>query len=101
MIIITSEVIVKPEHWEEALEVADRHVKASRLESGCISHRYLVSPELENCLFFYEEWQDRAAIDAHFEQPYSLEVSSKLGKWASNKVKINFHTIGDQHQSAI
>ena len=93
MIIITSEVIIKEERWAQALELAQRHVTASREEEGCISHRYLLSPEKEHCIFFYEEWQDRAAIDYHFKQSYSKEVARNFKLWAANKLKINFHTL--------
>ena len=95
MIIITSEVMVAPEHWQEALEQTRAHVEASRREPGCISHRFLISPEIEHCLFFYEEWRDRAAIDFHFQQDYSKAISKNLTAWAINKVKIGFHHVLD------
>jgi len=93
MIIITSEVIIKKEHWEEALELAQKHVNASRLEDGCISHQYLISPEIEHCIFFYEEWKDRAAIDYHFKQSYSLEIRKNFGRWVTNEIDIKFHKV--------
>ncbi len=93
MIIITSEVVINPKHWQAALAQTRAHVEASRREPGCISHRFLISPEIENCLFFYEEWRDRAAIDHHFKQDYSRAISKNLTEWAMNKVKINFHLV--------
>ena len=71
MIIITSEITIDESKWQAALDLAKSHVEQSRLEPGCISHRYLISPEKKNCMFFYEEWVDRAAIDFHFSQRYS------------------------------
>ncbi len=93
MIIITSEVVIAVEHWGAALKLAQTHVEASRKEEGCISHRYLLSPEKEYCIFFYEEWKDRGAIDHHFKQSYSLEVSRSFRKWATNEIAINFHSV--------
>jgi len=37
MIIITSEVFIADEYWEQALELAHCHVKACREEEGCIA----------------------------------------------------------------
>jgi quinol monooxygenase YgiN len=93
MIIITSEVRITPQHWEEALGLAQVHVEASRKEAGCISHRYLLSPEVENCIFFYEEWKDREAIDYHFKQEYSKAISKHFGLWSTDKIEINFHQV--------
>ncbi len=96
MIIITSEVLIEAQHWQSALVLAQSHVEASRQEEGCISHRYLLSPEKEYCIFFYEEWKDRQAIDHHFKQGYSLEISRNFRKWAINEVVINFHQVIDK-----
>ena len=93
MIIITSEVIIDENHWEEALELARVHVTASRKEEGCISHRYLLSHEIDHCIFFFEEWKDRDAIDYHFQQSYSRAISKNFNLWATGEVKINFHHV--------
>ena len=96
MIIITSEVVIEEAHWEEALELAKQHVQASREEEGCISHRYLISPEIDHCIFFYEEWQNREAIDLHFAQSYSKTISKNFNQWAANEIQINFHHVKSQ-----
>jgi quinol monooxygenase YgiN len=96
MIIITSEVVIAPEYWQEALELAKTHVVASRKEEGCISHRYLISPEVDHCIFFYEEWQNREAIDFHFSQSYSKAISKHFNQWATNDIQINFHHVKSQ-----
>ena len=93
MIIITSEITIDESKWQAALDLAKSHVEQSRLEPGCISHRYLISPEKKNCMFFYEEWVDRAAIDFHFTQRYSRHISKSFQAWATSEVKINFHTV--------
>jgi quinol monooxygenase YgiN len=93
MIIITSEVTIAEVHWEDALELAKMHVESSRMEEGCISHRYLISPEIDHCIFFYEEWQNRDAIDFHFNQSYSKAISESFNLWATNEIQINFHHV--------
>jgi quinol monooxygenase YgiN len=93
MIIITSEVTIAQTHWDDALALAKTHVESSRKEEGCISHRYLISPEIERCIFFYEEWQNREAIDFHFNQSYSKAISKHFNLWATNDIEINFHHV--------
>lgn len=85
MIIITSEVIIQ--------KLARAHVHSSRKEAGCISHRYLLSPEIDHCIFFYEEWENREAIDSHFQQSYSKAISRNFSVWATNEIKINFRHV--------
>ena len=55
MIIITSEITISESKWQAAVDLAKSHAEQPRLEPGCISHRYLISPEKKNCMFFYEK----------------------------------------------
>ncbi|MBW2243934.1 MAG: antibiotic biosynthesis monooxygenase, partial [Deltaproteobacteria bacterium] len=54
MIIITSTIQTPPEYFAPAIEQARKHVAASRLEEGCLSHQYFVDPEHEHTIVFLE-----------------------------------------------
>jgi quinol monooxygenase YgiN len=71
MIIITGDLMIKDGCMQQALEVSQKHVAYSRTEPGCISHAVYQDPENALRLFFYEQWADQAAIDAHFVLPSS------------------------------
>ena len=102
MIQITSNLVAKPEYRDEVLRIALEHVKASRLEPGCISHNVFIHPEQENSFFFFERWRDQEAIDAHFKEPYSIALVEQLKVMAAEPMSLQMvaisgetdHTVG-------
>lgn len=73
MLIVTGAVTARPDTFEALREAALAHSRRSRAEPGCLKHSVHVDCEDPLTLFFYEEWEDRAALDAHFAVPESLE----------------------------
>ena len=71
MIIITGDLLIKDDSMEQAMQACQKHVVHSRTEPGCISHAVYRDPEDSLRLFFYEQWEDQASIDAHFVLPGS------------------------------
>ena len=71
MIIITGEITLRDDCIDQALALSQKHVEHSRTEPGCISHGVYRDHERPSRLFFYEQWADQAAIDAHFALPSS------------------------------
>ncbi len=69
MLIVTGSVTARADTFEALLEAALAHVARSRTEPGCLSHSVHVDCENPMRLFFYEEWQDRTALGAHFAEP--------------------------------
>jgi quinol monooxygenase YgiN len=98
VIIITSTVRIRADHYDEAIAFSKRHVAASRLESGCLSHRYFEDPENPRTLVFLEYWKDQAAIDAHFAQPHSLEFAKAFRSWCEGELCLEFHHVSATNQ---
>src|SRR3954471_7833522 len=71
MIIVTGEIVATPETFDEVVAESLAHVTRSRLEPGCLAHGVYRDVEQPLRLFFYEEWADRTALDAHFRVPDS------------------------------
>ena len=71
MILVTGSVVAREDTFEELLRLSQEHVRRSRLEAGCVSHAVYRDPEQPLRLFFFEEWADRAALEAHFAVPES------------------------------
>lgn len=46
----------------------------TRTESGCITFDLLQDPQDPTTFVLYENWNDQAAVDAHFQQPYVKQV---------------------------
>jgi quinol monooxygenase YgiN len=73
VIIVTGSVLATPETLDEILAASLAHVSRSRGEAGCLAHGVYRDCEEPLRLFFYEEWTDREALDAHFRVPGSSQ----------------------------
>jgi len=89
MIIVHGAIEIDPEHWEDAMELSLEHVERSRAEPGCISHAVHIDAENPNRLVFFEEWQDMAALQTHFQVPASGEFIQKLEALATSKPEMH------------
>lgn len=78
MIIVTGEIIAKPETFDTLREICLAHSRRSRAEPGCISHDLYVDGENPLRLFFFERWADRAALEAHFAVPESNDFMRQV-----------------------
>ncbi len=64
-----------PEDQIEALMPAARAIlAASRKEAGCVVYSYAFDVEDRGLIRVYEEWESRAHLEAHFQQPH-------MGPW--------------------
>ena len=71
MIIVTGQLLARPESLDELTALSLEHVRRSRGEPGCLTHTVHTDVENPRRLVFYEEWADRDAITAHFAVPAS------------------------------
>ena len=81
VILITGDVVARPETFDELRAISLEHVRRSRLEPGCISHAVHIDAENALRLVFVEQWADQAAVTAHFAVPESgafVRAASKL-----------------------
>jgi len=78
MIIVWGRVEAKAEHAGEVERLSLEHVHRSRAEPGCIGHSVQRDVENANVLVFYEEWQDMAALQLHFQVAESGQFLAAL-----------------------
>jgi quinol monooxygenase YgiN len=71
MIIVTGEILAKPETLDALIAVCTAHSRRSRAEPGCVSHDSFIDTENPLRIFFFEQWSDRASLEAHFAVPES------------------------------
>lgn len=69
MIVITGSVTAKPGSMAPLRAEALAHCERSRAEDGCLTHRVFVDALEPDRLFFYEEWRDMTAVEAHLRHP--------------------------------
>jgi len=91
MIIITGSVTARPDTFDELRALCLEHTRRSRLEPGCLSHAVYVDAEEPQRLFFFETWQDRAAVATHFAVPESGAFVRAASKLAAAQVGIQLY----------
>ena len=83
MLIVTGSIAARADTIDELRRASLEHVSRSRAEPGCIEHGVAVDANDGLRLVFFERWEDRAALDAHFELPASREFAAKAAKLAA------------------
>lgn len=78
MVIVTGEIVARPETRDALIALGLEHCRRSRAEPGCVSHDLFVGVEDPLRLFFFERWTDRAALRAHFAVPESGDFMRRV-----------------------
>lgn len=82
MIVITGRVTARPGSFDLLKAEGLAHSERSRGEDGCVSHRCYVDAAESDVLFFYEEWRDMAAVQAHFAHPDTPRIMGAIREHA-------------------
>ena len=86
-LVVIAQIKPKPEHYEDAKAAIIGIHSQTRSEAGC--HQFQLNEGLEDdCLYLYEEWDDQAALDDHYAQPYVASVFESYKSWLAQSVEI-------------
>ena len=91
MIIISASFTVPPVNREEIIALCIEHSVRSRAEPGCVSHHVHADCEDPERLFYYEEWEDEAAVSAHFAVPESGVFVERLTTLVGARPEISIY----------
>lgn len=84
------------DHVDEAIALFEKLMVASRAEAGCLMYVVHQSISEPTTFFLYEQWRDRAALDAHYEMPHFKEFGlNGIRNLASDRVVVLCEPIGD------
>lgn len=78
MLIVTGTVEVGENGLDVLKAAAAKMAVASRAESGCQSYAFYQSIDTPTVFRVYEEWDDEAALAAHFAEPHMAEFRASL-----------------------
>ena len=88
MYTIIGTLTARPETREELASLLMALVAPTRAEAGCINYDFHVDAA-DPCVFvFYENWTDRAALDAHLAMPHLQPLFSQLDRLLACPVEI-------------
>ncbi len=88
MIILKVDMLVKAGSEEKCKEYIRILQENSRKEPGCLLYIGHQSTENPRWFFFYEQYKDEAALDAHRNAPYFKQyVNAGLGEIVEERVR--------------
>jgi quinol monooxygenase YgiN len=96
MLVVTGTITARPDTFEALREAAIAHTVRSRAEPGCLRHSVHVDCEDPLTLFFYEEWSDRAALDAHFTESGSHDFMRAVRELSASSTRVKILPILDR-----
>ena len=73
MLLVIGRVRCAAERREELIALLERMQDDSRKEDGCLRYGFFAAVEDPLSFVAVEEWADRDALDAHFQQPHLRE----------------------------
>jgi quinol monooxygenase YgiN len=88
MYTIIGTVTARPETREELQALLQAQVAPTRAETGCITYDFHVDAANPCVFVFYENWTDRAALDAHLAMPHLQPLLSQLDRLLACAVDI-------------
>ncbi len=80
MLIVTGVVEMDPAGIDKACEAAQDMVRETVKEPGCIIYEFSQVLGQGNRFRVYEEWQDQAALEAHFATSHMAAFRAALGE---------------------
>lgn len=78
MLIVTGTFEIDPESVSQGVTAARDMVAQTLKEPGCITYEFSQILGSENRFRVYEEWQDLAALEAHFVTPHMTTFRAAL-----------------------
>jgi len=78
MLIVAGRIPVRPERRADAVAAAVKMMRATQAETGCRTYRFTTDVEDPNLFYIFEEWEDDAALTAHFQTPHMASFQAAL-----------------------
>lgn len=93
MLVIAGIVKVKPETRAEAVQAALTMARATAGEPGCASYRFSADLEDPNTFLIFEQWEDEAALMAHFQSPHMAAFNAEIPRFLAAPPSINRYEV--------
>jgi quinol monooxygenase YgiN len=94
MLIVAGRVPVRPDRRDEAVVAAVKMAKATQAEAGCRSYGFYADLADPNTILIFEEWENEAALTAHFQTPHMAEFNSVISRFVAGPPSINRYEVG-------
>ena len=98
MLVVGGRIRIDPKDRDKAVQAAAAMMRESNAEAGCIS--YVFSGDLEEPGVFriFEEWEDEAALKAHFKTPHMATFNKVIGSLNVLEVDVKRYDVSQTSQ---
>ncbi len=98
MLVVGGRIRIDPKDRDKAVQAAETMMRESNAEAGCIS--YVLSGDLEDPGLFriFEEWEDEAALKAHFKTPHMAAFNKVIGSLKVLEVDVKRYDVSKTSQ---
>ena len=79
MLIVSGTISVEPDDVDAALALVAPLVEATNAEPGCHAYGFFLDPTTPGRFRLFEEWDDQAALDAHFVTDHMAAFNAGIG----------------------
>lgn len=87
-LVVFARITPKPHHLSEARRAILDIVARTRAETGCQAFTVYVSRAADEHIYLYEMWDDEAALEAHYAEPYTRAVFAQYENWLASPVEV-------------
>jgi quinol monooxygenase YgiN len=93
MVVISGTIPIKPEHREEARQLALQMATATRAEAGCLTYCFYSDLAEPNTFFIFEEWESEEALARHFQTEHMKNFQQQAPRLLAGKVSAKKYTV--------
>jgi len=95
MILVSGEVEIRPEHRDEAVDLARWMMAETARETGCLTYRFYADLENPDRIRVFELWESQSALDAHIASEHMAEFNRRLPEMLAAAPDIRRYEIDD------
>ena len=93
---------VKPKHRQTFLDLATNVAKlTNENEPGANSYTFYESQNTPNLFFFFEDWQNQAAFEAHLQKTYTKSLIEKYPEILAESADVRIYKIDGIEQKQV
>ncbi len=93
---------VKPEHRQTFLDLATNVAQLTNAnEPGANNYTFYESQDTPNLFFFFEDWQNEAAFEAHLQKTYTKSLTEKYSEILAESADVRIYKIEGIEQKQV
>ncbi len=98
LIVLAGRYKIKPEKKSRFLELANAGLEPTRQEKGNISYSFYEEVGVPNSFIYFEEWQDRQALEEHLKQPYIKPLLAEFADLVDGEADVKVYDVSGYTQ---